>query len=123
LPSARQTALMAARIADAHKAEDLKVLDLRGLFVADYFVIATILNRHHGRAIADALKPLGRRGVEGLDEGAWVLVDLGDVVVHLFEAEHRKFYDLEMLWGDAPKVVWREKPAAVKAKTRARASR
>jgi ribosome-associated protein len=110
LPSAKQTALDAARIADEHKVQDLKLLDLKGLFVADYFVIATILNRQHGRAVAEAIMDAARAaggqvlGVEGLEDGTWVLVDLGDVLVHLFEAEYRRYYDLELLWGDARKV-------------------
>ena len=110
MPSAKQTALDAARIADEHKVQDLKLLDLKGLFVADYFVIATILNRQHGRAVAEAIMDATRKaggevlGVEGLEEGTWVLVDLGDVLVHLFEGEYRRYYDLELLWGDAKKV-------------------
>lgn len=110
MPSPKQAALDAARIADEHKVQDLKLLDLKGLFVADYFVIATILNRQHGRAVAEAIMDAARAaggqvlGVEGLEEGTWVLVDLGDVLVHLFEAEYRRYYDLELLWGDAKKV-------------------
>ena len=127
--SPRQTALMAARAADQRKAEDVRVLDLRGHFVADFFVVATVLNRHQAKAIAEDLlhqaKELGlhRSRAEGLDDGTWVLVDLGDVVVHLFDPEYRKFYDLEQLWGDARKVAWKAlKADRAKAKgARARA--
>ena len=53
--------------------------------------------------------------VGGLPQASWVLVDLFDVVVHLFDADHRSYYDLEMLWGDAPKTRWK-KPASKQAK-------
>lgn len=108
--TSRDMALRCARIAREHKAGDLAILDLRRLFVTDYFVVATVSSRPHARAIAEALlqeaRDLGasRPGVEGLDEGAWVLVDLGDVVVHLFQPDSRRFYDLELLWGDARSV-------------------
>lgn len=120
------TAREAARIADDHKVKDLIILDLKKLSVSDYFVVGTILNRHHGRAVAEgiekAVKAKGSRplGIEGLEEGTWVLVDLGDVVVHLFDAEYRKFYDLEVLWSDAKRVSL---GAAPKTAKRARTAR
>ena len=130
MPTSKQTALEAVHIAEGHKAQDVTVIDLGGRFVADYFVVATILNRHHGRAIAghleDAAKARGERvlSVSGVDEGTWVLVDLGDVVVHLFEGEYRKFYDLESLWEDAPeertKTARKKKTAKAKTKTKAK---
>ena len=124
--SPRQTALMAARAADSHKASQVRVLDLRGHFVADFFVVATVLNRHQAKAIAEDLLDqakeagLSRARAEGLEDGTWVLVDLGDVVVHLFDPEYRKFYDLEQLWGDSRKVTWRAlKAQRAKAKAKA----
>lgn len=122
MPTSKQTALEAARVAHEHKVGGLKVLDLRKLFVADYFVIGTIFNRHHGKAVAEAIEEaLGEKplGLSGLEEGSWVLIDLGDVVIHLFEEQFRKYYDLEGLWGDAPKVAW--KTLAKKKTVRARA--
>jgi len=122
----RQIALEAARAADQRKATDIRVLDLRGRFVADFFVVATVLNRHQGKAIAEDLlhqakgMKLFRAKAEGMDDGTWILVDLGDVVVHLLDPEYRKFYDLEQLWGDTRKVAWRElKAARARAKTKA----
>ncbi len=112
--SPRQIALLAARAADQRKATGIRVLDLRGRFLADFFVVATVLNRHQAKAIAEDLlhqakeMKLFRARAEGLDDGTWVLVDLGDVVVHLFDPEYRKFYDLEQLWGDTRKVAWKE---------------
>ena len=93
------------------KAEDVVVLDVRGTAsFADVFVLATGNSDRHVRSIVDgigaALEPLGERplGVEGETEGRWVLMDLNDVVVHVFLREVRSYYDLERLWGDAPRL-------------------
>jgi ribosome-associated protein len=93
------------------KAADLVALDVSELTsYADTFVIATGTSDRHARAIADAIreasivrgeKPLG---VEGYEEGRWVLIDLGDVIVHVFQAEVRAAYDLERLWSDAQSI-------------------
>jgi len=83
------------------------------LKVADYFVIATGLNRNHVRAIYNELhvelKALGEqhRPVEGSDLGWWIVMDYGDVVVHLLQSEAREFYDLEHLYEDAEQLDWR----------------
>ena len=99
-------------IADAildKKGEDVTALDVRGLVsFADSFVIATGTSDRHVRTLADAVAERARGvglkvgGREGYDDGRWVLIDLGDVVVHLFQREVRAQYDLERLWGDAP---------------------
>ncbi len=93
------------------KARNLTVLDLRGLtIIADYFVIATATSPVNSRALVDgvldAARNAGIKGLlpEGLGESSWVLVDMGDVIVHVFDEEHRSFYQLERLWGDAPRV-------------------
>ena len=103
-----------AQIADERKAEDIVVLDVRGRwFLADYFVIASGANPRQLRAIAEEVQREAKSaevrmlGAEGLPVSRWVLLDYGDVIVHLFEPTTRAFYDLEMLWGDAPRVVWR----------------
>lgn len=87
------------------KAEGIDVLDLRGrTLVADYFVIASGTSNIHIRAIVDnvreKMKTKGVRAerVEGYNEARWVLVDYGDVVLHVFAPEEREFYDLESLW-------------------------
>ena len=110
----RRLAARIAQIADEHKAEDILVLDVRGrLFLTDYFVIASGQNPRQLRAIAEEVQREAREagvrliGAEGLPVSRWVLLDYGDVVVHLFEPTTRAFYDLEMLWADAPRVVWR----------------
>ena len=102
----------AVRIAKAAvdlKAENLVALDVRELTsFADVFILATGGSDRHVRAIADAVEEvveeLGERplGIEGYDEGRWLLLDLGDVIVHVFQSEVREHYDLERLWSEAP---------------------
>lgn len=102
-----------AHLADERKAEEIVVLNVGRLaFFTDYFVIATGLNERQIRAIADEIlsrmKSLGRHviGIEGEAEAGWVLIDLGDAIVHLFNPRTRQIYDLELLWGAAPKTNW-----------------
>jgi len=102
-----------ARLLDAKSAADIKVYDIRGVStVADYFVISSANNRRHIRALCDVLlEYIDRSGIpmlgyEGLDEGSWALVDCADFVVHIFKTDAREFYDLELIWGDAPLVAW-----------------
>lgn len=90
------------------KGEEVRVLDLRGVCsFADYFVFATGGSDRHVRTLADAAVETATRkgskplGVEGKSVGRWVLVDLGDVVVHVFSEDAREFFGLERLWGDA----------------------
>ena len=84
----------------------------RLLVLTDFFVIATGENRIQLRAIADAidhqLKAAGvhRLSTTGLEDARWILMDYRDVVVHLFLPEARDYYDLELLWGDAPHLQW-----------------
>lgn len=119
---ARETAIECARIADDKKATDIVVLDLRKIaFITDYFVVASGKNKKQLQAIADEissrLKGAGRRrtGLEGYQEGAWVLVDFGDVVVHLFHEEMRRYYELENLWADAKSIRWQGKSSAAES--------
>jgi ribosome-associated protein len=107
--TSEEKARLVARAALDKGAEDVVVLDVRKLLAfADLFVIATGRSDRQVRAIADAVErtalEAGERalGVEGYDEGRWVLIDLGDVVVHVFQHEIRAHYDLERLWSDAP---------------------
>jgi ribosome-associated protein len=101
-------ALRAAHAALKKKAVDLLVLDLSGLTViADYFVICTGESTTQVKALAEsvekecAVKGVRLLGMEGLDYGHWVLLDYGDVIVHVFERETREYYGLEKLWMDA----------------------
>jgi len=106
-----------AHVADDRKAEKIVVLHVEPLtFVADYFVIATGLNERQLDAIVTQVRnrahEIGHRviGVEGGPESGWVLIDLGDVVVHVFNPEARRLYDLELLWGEAEHVAWEDVP-------------
>lgn len=102
----------AATAAAARKAEDVVVLNLAGVSsYCDAFVICSGSNRRQVRAIAEGiredLRAVGHRalGMEGIDASRWVLIDFGDVVVHVFDEPLRGFYDLDALWGDAPRVA------------------
>lgn len=110
---AEQFAVEAARIAHDFKCEDVVVMDLRGLSaVTDFFVIGTGTSDRQMRAVAEKIEEYGHKvgnrvfGRGGYDVGQWLLVDFVDVVVHLFDRHRRGYYDLELLWGDAPKVEW-----------------
>jgi ribosome-associated protein len=105
-----ELALRAAEAADAKKAIDIKILDLRGLTsITDYFIVCSGTSTTHVGAITDGvertLKADGQHPshIEGAGESTWVLLDYGDVVVHVFEEQTRAFYALERLWGDAPR--------------------
>lgn len=112
----RDIALVCADIADEKRADDIKILEVQKfLVITSYFVLATADSRKQLQAIAEAiherLKPRGARryGVEGFEEGKWILLDYGDVIVQLFDRETRGYYNLEMIWGDAPRVDWAPK--------------
>lgn len=108
----RELSLLAAEAAADKKADDIVIVEVAELLVVtDYFVICTGQNDRQVHAIADEVedrlrekcgaKPMGR---EGAEEGKWVLLDFGDIVVHVFQPEERDFYRLERLWGEAPRV-------------------
>lgn len=104
-------AAVAAQVADDKRATDVVTLDLRGLTImTDYFIIASAETDVQVRAIAQGIdQALSEQGVsfirrEGWEDARWVLLDYGDAVVHLFRQQEREFYDLERLWGDAPRL-------------------
>jgi ribosome-associated protein len=107
-----QIAHKAADIILDKKGKDLVVLDISGTSsnLADYMVIGTGTNRRQVQAMAEAInidmKAVGvrRLSITGKDFGWWVLLDLGDVVVHVMQDDARRYYDIETLWGDAPVV-------------------
>ncbi len=111
MSSARETALLAAEAADGKKAFDIQILDIRRLtYITDYFVICSGSNLTQVSAIADGIgQTLARNGahpshIEGQADSSWVLMDYGDVVVHIFEEQTRIHYALEKLWGEAVRV-------------------
>jgi ribosome-associated protein len=108
---AREKALLCAKVAADHKAENplvLKVAEVASF--SDYFVICSGRSTRHVQAIAEHIEETLHQhqvkslGVEGLREGQWVLLDFGDVIVHIFYQPIRTFYDLEGLWADAHQV-------------------
>ena len=109
--SALEKARIAAEAALDRKATDPVILDVREVTsFADAFVVLTGRSDRQVKAIADAVqealrahgeKPLG---VEGIEDGHWVLMDCNDLIVHVFQEETREHYDLERLWSDAPRV-------------------
>ena len=114
-----ELARLCAEIAADKKCEDVLLLDVtQRTVIADYFLIATARNRRQLRAVAEGIArsaaQSGRkpRHVEGTGSDRWVLLDVGDVVVHVFDAEARAYYDLESLWADAPRVPLAKKARA-----------
>lgn len=111
--------LAAARAADSKGATDVVVLEVGPVSaVASYFVICSAATDRQVRAIADAVEEgvaevAGQRplGVEGRDTLEWVLLNYGDLLVHVFRQETRAFYDLERLWADAPTRAWHPETA------------
>jgi ribosome-associated protein len=94
------------------KAEDMVILDVRGLATfTDFCVIMSGKSTRHVQALAEAVEGVVRSkrvkasSAEGLAEGVWVLLDFDDVIVHIFYHEERKFYDLEGLWSEAKRLA------------------
>lgn len=102
---------IAVKAAENKRAEDLTALDMAKVsLMADYFLIMEANSSRQIQAIADeitdqmAANGVKIRDVEGKNEANWILIDLGDVVVHVFQKEQRSHYNLEKLWSDAPTV-------------------
>ena len=103
----KQMAQLVCRALDEKKGRDIKVIDIHDVSViADYFVIASGSNQNQVQAmVANVEEQLGRAGfepkqVEGVRNSSWILMDYGDVIVHVFDEENRLFYDLERIWRD-----------------------
>ena len=104
--------MAAARAAEENRGEDIVILDMRTITpVFDYFVIATGNSRRQLHAISEDIERVlqeelrdKRMGIEGYDESRWILLDYGNVVIHLFDAETREFYALEDFWSEAQHV-------------------
>jgi ribosome-associated protein len=116
----RHRAVIAAGAAASKKADDVVVLDVGDIIsITDQFVIASASNTRLVRTVVDEVERVLKeqagvspRSSEGLDDASWVLLDYGDLVVHVFLAETRAYYDLDRLWADAPRVDW-ERAVAV----------
>ncbi|MDR2443203.1 MAG: ribosome silencing factor [Deltaproteobacteria bacterium] len=113
---------LVAEAAREHKVVSPVILNLTGLSsVADWFYIASAENSRQVKAVAEKIvrrvreagvRPLGQEGLSGSDS-RWALLDLGDVVAHIFMPDTRSLYDLESLWSDAPRLSTKESPEAV----------
>lgn len=107
----KEKALLVAKLAIAKKAEDVIILDMRKVSnITDFFVIAGASSIKRCQAIAENIEEgLYKAGdsiynKEGYSEGTWILIDAYNVVAHIFYSDTRKFYNLEGLWGDAPRI-------------------
>lgn len=121
-------AYLVARLAQEKKAEDIKILDMRAVSnFCDFFILLTSVSSRRAEAIAEAIKEgmrekeIAIKDEEGEADSGWLLLDLFDVVVHIFDAGSREFFNLDKLWADAPalefpltKHVYRQDRAASK---------
>ena len=111
----KELAILAARAMDDRRGTKITVLKLEDLTtITDYFVVGTGASRVQTQAMADniddalALEGIRPNRIEGLQEGRWVLMDYGVVIVHIFQEDERNFYSLERLWADAPALSFEE---------------
>jgi ribosome-associated protein len=118
LAMAYELARRAAEIAEENKAEAVVVMDMRGVTsLVDFFVLATVPSRRQAGAIVGQIdtemkkRKESKIGMESSETGRWTLLDYGDVVIHVFSPEGREFYDLDDLWGDAPRIDWKNRPS------------
>lgn len=111
MTKAAQMAKIAVDALEAKKGEDICIIDISGVSVlADYFLIANGNNKNQVQALIDHVEEtLGKAGfsprsVEGYQTANWILMDYGDVIVHVFDRQNRLFYDLERIWRDGKKI-------------------
>ena len=104
---AKEMAKLAWKALDDKKGNELRVIDIEKVSsIADYFIIANGDNRNQVQAMSDNVEEmLGRAGyepkqIEGYQNANWILLDYGDIVVHIFSADDRRFFDLERIWRD-----------------------
>ncbi|MHC4695653.1 MAG: ribosome silencing factor [Planctomycetota bacterium] len=117
--SAPQFAVEIARVAHDNKSEEVTIFDLRGISqVMDYAVICTGTSDRQIRAVADRAMEYAKKvgehtyGFCGYESASWVVLDYIDVVLHVFARPYRTYYDLELLWGDAPRLEWARSESA-----------
>lgn len=113
--AAKEMAKLAYNALEDKKAVDIKLIDISGVSVlADYFIIASGTNRNQVQALADNVdETLHKAGypvrtTEGYRTANWVLMDYGDIIVHVFDSENRLFYDLERIWRDGKSITLEE---------------
>jgi ribosome-associated protein len=114
----RERAVIAAGAASSKSGEDIAILDIGEIIsIIEMFVLVSASNTRQVRTIVDEVeralrdhdgsKPIG---VEGMNDATWVLLDYGDIVVHVFQEATRSYYDLDRLWGDAPRLHFDDRP-------------
>lgn len=115
MEQARKMVKIAYQALDEKKGEDIKIINLEGISVlADYFIIANGTNSNQVQALVDNVEEeLHKAGYslkqrEGYSNGNWVLLDFGDLIVHIFDRENRLFYDLERIWRDGKEIAFDE---------------
>jgi len=111
--TSREIAVKTAYIASEKKAEDIVVYSVESItYISEYFVVCSGLNERHLLAVANDIKTELKEnkvpvlGIEGHRDSTWILIDAGGVIIHLFSKVTRAYYDLDLLWGDAPKIEW-----------------
>ena len=115
----RQAAIDAALALDKKFGKGIVILDIGGISsIADYFIITEAGNPNQVSAMTDGVEEVMEkhgvrlRHIEGMQRADWVLMDFGDIIVHIFNEESRAFYDLERTWSDAKEVSWRLSPTS-----------
>ncbi len=105
--------LLLSRMLDEKQGEEILLLDVTGICpIAEYLILATAKGQRHAQALADSLLSLAKErgiaslGVEGYQTGAWVLLDFNDVIIHIFQEDLRRFYNIEGLWSEGRRVEW-----------------
>jgi len=116
---ARQWAIEIARLAHDNRSENVVALDMRGMAsFTDFTVICTGTSDRQIRAVADHVIQFGEKfgerpyRVGGYENARWIVLDYVNVVAHIFSAPYRTYYDLELLWGDAPRIEWARSESA-----------
>lgn len=111
LDTAKKMAAIAYAALDEKQGEDIRVIDISEItIIADYFIIANGTNRNQVQALIDsveeALEKVNCRvkQIEGYDSANWILMDYGDIIIHVFDQENRLLYDLEKMWRDGTQV-------------------
>ena len=112
---AREMAGIAYRALEDKKAEDIRIINIEKVSVlADYFLIASGTNRNQVQAMADNVDEMLHKAgysvkqIEGYQTANWILLDYGDIIVHIFDRENRLFYDLERIWRDGESILLEE---------------
>ncbi len=100
---------------DTNKAEDIKTINLKDKTeIADYMIVASGTSKRHVMALSDYLhdalkkEDIKNLGIEGADEGDWILLDAGDIIIHIFRPEVREFYKIEDMWEEVPSLLSRK---------------